>query len=258
MISQAPFEGALHILERALASLVGAARPGVTPLDLARLASALINDAGAVPILPSQTNDRGEPFDFAACVCVNAAAANAVPTPNPLAPGDLVTIDVALALPADPVFAVVDGATTCVVPGIPVPAAQSRLLEAARATIRACIASARPGATPATLRAAAAPVARAFGCSLASIALVHRVSQSPGPLHVPIPEHAPLQAGDVIAIEPLVIDADDPTLRLSPDGFTLHTARGSLAAYEEATIRVGDDDAAPALLPPADFRRWLI
>lgn len=254
-------KGALQILERALFSLVQDVVPGIAPGELAASAADLIVSLGATPILPDERNDRGGRFGFAACVCVNDAAANAVPTQIPLEPGDVVTLDVALAWPAHGLAAVnsavVDGATTCLVPGGTPDPRTANLRDAARAATGACLAAAHPGVTPGTLRGIATQAAVRFGVRLAEVPLVHRVGQGGDRLHVGLADLLPLQAGDVIAIEPIVIDGDGTTLRMDPDGFTLRTGGGEFAAYEECTMVVGDDEAAPRVLPPTEWRPWL-
>lgn len=253
-------KGALQILERALSSLAHVVAPGVTPRDLAIAAERIMVDAGARAVLPEETNDAGARFAWAACVCVNDAAANATPTDIPLARGDLVTLDIAFGWPLDAAAkgtsqAVVDGATTVVV-GNAENVAATRLRDAARGATRACLAAVQPGVTPAALREVAEAIARAMGVSLAAIPLVHRVQQGHGPLHVALPEHLPLQPGDVIAIEPLVVDGP-PILNADADGFTLRTDDGRLAAYEECTMVVGDDESSPRIVPLGALRPWL-
>lgn len=255
-------KGALQILERALSSLVDAAGPGVTPRELADLAGRVLESHGAGAVLVDEPNDAGEKFGFAACVCVNDATANAVPTDVPLAPGDLVTIDVALAWPVtrEPggAAAIVDGATTCIVPGRQ-PLDAINLRDAARAATSACILAAQPGVSPAAIREVARAVASRFGVVLAAIPLVHRVQQGQGPMHIALADHMPLQPGDVIAIEPLMLQSEHAQpLVLGPDGFTLRTRDATLGAYEECTMVVGDDEATPRTLPPATLRPWLI
>lgn len=253
-------KGALQMLERALSSLADAAAAGVTPRDLAMVAEGILADAGARAVLPKETNDIGTRFAWSACVCVNDAAANATPTDIPLARGDLVTLDIAFGWPLDAAAkgasrAVVDGATTVVV-GNAENVAATRVRDAARATTRACLAAVQPGITPAALREVAMAIASASGVSLASIPLVHRVQQGRGPLHVAIAEQLPLQPGDVIAIEPLVVEGCG-ALKLDADGFTLRTEDGGLAAYEECTMVVGDDESSPRIVPLGASRPWL-
>lgn len=254
-------KGALQILELALSALVDAATPGITPRQIADLAQRALVAQHCRPVLLHQFNDAGRRFAFAACICVNDTVANAIPTEIPLAPGDLVTLDVALAWSphsAAPVT-VVDGASSCLVPGSAQPVA-TRLRDAARAATRACLDAAQPGVTPAILRDVARTSARARGVALAPIPLVHRVKQGSIalhlPFHVPIPEHMPLQPGDVVAIEPLIL-ARDTEVDLDHDGFTLRTRGGVLGAYEECTMVVGDDEAIPRIVAPGLIRPWL-
>lgn len=257
-------KGALQTLERALFSLVQeasgveAAR-GRTPRELSGLAESILRDAGAIPVLPDEVGAAGTRFGYAASVCVNDVAANGVPTRRPLAPGDLVTFDIALAVEgAGGRRAVVDGATTCVIPGGPAREDALRLVRAAREATRACVWGARPGVTPAMLREVARGAVRPYDMHVASIPLVHRVHQGRGPMHGGLGEQMPLQVGDVIAIEPLVVvGAGAEPLVLDDDGFTLRTAGGALAGYEECTIVVGDGEAGELVMPPAGLRPWL-
>ena len=221
--------------------------------------------------LPDQPSFISTLFPAHAAISVNSAVANAIPSSTPLCAGDLVTIDIAMRWPASgPHFEVIDAACALVVLAEPSPAhlhdscAQieqqplrthlahpnpAQLLRACRATLRVLIQAISPGITPATLRRIAHACAQSQSVQLANLPLLHGVSRSN--LHVHLADHAPLQSGDLIAIEPVVLSlGESPDLITDADGFTLRTASGSIGVSEERTVLVGDDQASPSLVVP--------
>lgn len=76
------------ILHRVLREVVAAVAPGITPLELDKLARNRIREAGAKPAFLGQYG-----FPNTLCVSVNEAVVHGIPTNIPLAEGDIVGID---------------------------------------------------------------------------------------------------------------------------------------------------------------------
>ncbi|NUP27891.1 MAG: M24 family metallopeptidase, partial [Nocardia sp.] len=77
------------VVGRALVAVRAAAAPGVSTLDLDRIAEQVIRDAGAVPSFKGYHG-----FPASICASVNDRVVHGIPTATEvLAPGDLVSID---------------------------------------------------------------------------------------------------------------------------------------------------------------------
>jgi hypothetical protein len=261
------FLAARALLDDTLRDAVHAAVAGACPLTIARAAEHAIRARGGVPILitePTASHDGTPvPFGHAASICVNDVAANARPPGTPLCAGDLITIDIALAHAG----CVVDGAVSRVVGagvgGVGCSRADE-VLAGARAALAAGLDALHPGATPRAAMERARRAASALGLVLAEWPMVHRIGA--GRLHVPLGLHECLHAGDIVAVEPIVLEAGaDATLVPDADGTALRTrwatsldetrteayspgprgSRGPLAAFEERTVLIGDDESMP-------------
>lgn len=72
-----------------LAEVAKFVKPGVTTLELDRIAEQFIRDHGATPSFKGFDD-----FPFACCISVNDAVVHGFPTNDPLKEGDIVTVDV--------------------------------------------------------------------------------------------------------------------------------------------------------------------
>jgi methionyl aminopeptidase len=210
-----------------------AVRPGLSTLDLDRLAEAEVRARGATP---SFKGYRGFPATL--CVSVNAEVVHGIPSVDRvLGAGDLCKIDLG---------AVVDGyhadaAVTWVVGGTPPPGVQA-LVDGTYAALWAGLAAAVPGARVGDVSAAVQAAAQARGLGIVRGFTGHGVGRA---LHEepPVPNRGrrgrgpALEPGVVIAIEPMLV-LGDPDVALLDDGWTAVTADGGLAAHWEHTVAV--------------------
>ncbi len=236
---------AIRAAGRVVAAILAAVRekvaPGANSADLDALARDLIADAGAVPsFLGYHPRFAPTPYPAVICASVNDAIVHAIPGPEPLAPGDLLSVDLAVHL---------DGwcadAAISVIVGNPADPRDLALIDATNRALAAGIAAAQPGARLGDVAHAIGTTGRAAGFGLLADHGGHGVGRS---MHeqpyVPNEGRAGrgliLRPGLVLAIEPMLLAGGDG-YRQDRDGWTLRTADGSRAAHAEHTIAVTED-----------------
>jgi methionyl aminopeptidase len=199
--------------------------PGITLLELDRIADAFIRARGGIP---TSLGYKGYPR--AICISVN----------------DVVTIDVGVTL----CEAIADSAYTFGVGAVD--AESQRLLDVCQDALAAGIAEARLGNRIGDIANAVQTVVEDSGFSVVKSLVGHGVGrhyhEDP---HVPNfgdPGRGPkLSEGMTIAIEPM-ITAGGPDVWLAGDGWTISTTDGSRAAHFEHTVAIQGD--GPRILTP--------
>jgi methionyl aminopeptidase len=215
--------------------------PGVTTEELDRIAAAFIREHGGVP-----TSQGYKGYPKAICISPNDVVVHGIPDAYEVADGDLVTIDVGVTLDG----AIADSAYTFAVGDVDGEA--QRLLDACQEALWAGIGQARVGNRVGDISHAVQVVVEGAGFSVIRSLVGHGVGrhyhEDP---HVPNfgqPGRGPrLSEGMTIAIEPM-ITAGRPDVLLAPDGWTISTEDGSLAAHFEHTVAVTSD--GPRVLTP--------
>ena len=79
-----------RLVGETLELLRGAVRPGVTTLELDALAESNIRDHGGIPSFKGYSHP---PFPATICASVNEQVVHGIPSAQPLADGDIVSID---------------------------------------------------------------------------------------------------------------------------------------------------------------------
>ena len=222
-----------RVVAATLSALRGAVAPGVTTSELDRVAAEMFAAHGARsgPILT-----YGYPGSV--CLSVEDEIVHGVPGRRRLRAGQLITLDVAAEL--DGYHA--DAAITIGVGALDAP--RRRLIEAARAALRAGINAARPGAL---LRDVGSAIERkveahAFHVvpNLTGHGIGRRMHEEPTVPNWGAPDATlRLTRGLVFTIEPMIV-AGSPRIKLDRDGWTVRTIDGSLSAHEEHTIMISD------------------
>jgi len=220
---------------------------GVTTAELDALAEEYIRSQGGSPTFKGY---KGYPA--ATCLSPNDMVVHGIPGPHRLEDGDILSVDVGVTLGGF----VADSAWTFPVGAIS-PEAQ-RLLDTCRAALQAGIEQAMLGNTVSDISRAVQEVTEAAGFSVIRSLVGHGVGRS---MHedpqVPnfVSEHRgpELREGMTIAIEPM-ITAGGPEVYLHPDGWSISTSDGSLAAHFEHTVAITAEGpriltAAPVLVP---------
>jgi methionyl aminopeptidase len=212
-----------------------AARPGVTTGHLDEVARGVIDKRGA------RSNFLGyRGFPAVICASVNDELIHGIPGNRVLHEGDLVSIDcgaIADGWHGDAAFTMGIGAIT--------PAAK-RLIDTAEAALAAAIAAMRPGNHLGDVGHAIEGVVWAAGYGNPHDYCGHGIGRAmheePDVENRGRPGRGPeLKSGVVLAIEPMVIAGGRDDVVVLPDGWTVVTADGSLAAHVEHTVLVGEN-----------------
>jgi methionyl aminopeptidase len=215
--------------------------PGITTAELDGIADAFIRAHGGIP-----TSMGYKGYPAAICISPNDVVVHGIPGSHRVQEGDLITIDVGVTLDGF----IGDSAYTFGVGRID-PEAQ-RLLDVGQEALGAGIQQARLGNRVGDISHAVQLVVESAGFAVVRSLVGHGVGrhyhEDP---HVPnfgMPGRGPkLSEGMTIAIEPM-ITIGSPEVYLHPDGWTIITQDGSVAAHFEHTVAITAD--GPRVLTP--------
>ncbi|MEM8767209.1 MAG: type I methionyl aminopeptidase [Pseudomonadota bacterium] len=225
-----------RLVRRVFNQMKAAARPGVTTVDLDRIAGELFARAGA----------RSAPqhfYDFPGftCISVNEEAAHGIPGPRRLRHGDLLNIDVSAELDG---YVADMGQSFLVGRGR---RARQRICRAVEQAVGQAVAEIRPGASLNVIGSAVERVAVAGGYGIVRNLGSHGVGRSihEEPSYIPIDnpaEERVLEEGLVLTVEPF-FTTGRPWVEEQADGWTLAVQPGALVAQFEHTVLVGPEGA---------------
>ena len=222
---------------------------GTNLLDVDRWAQAMIIEAGAQSCYVDYAPSFGRgPFGHYICTSVNDAVLHGLPHDHALADGDLLTLDLAVAVDG----VVADSAISFLV-GDSEPPESVAMIRATERALSAGIAAARPGARIGDISSAIGAVLGEAGYRVNTEFGGHGVGstmhQDP---HVPNTGRPGrgyrLRPGLLLALEPWIM-ADTDELVTDADGWTLRSATGCRTAHSEHTIAITDDGAEILTLP---------
>jgi methionyl aminopeptidase len=211
----------------------GAVRPGITTASLDRVARDVLERRGA------ESNFFGyHGFPAVICASVNDEVIHGIPGSRVLEEGDVLSIDCGAIVNGwhgDAAFTMGVGAIS--------PDA-TRLIETAEAALAAAIREMRPRRHLGDIGAAVEAVVSAAGYGNPQHYCGHGIGRA---MHEdPDVENRgraghgyELQAGMVLAIEPMLLGGGRDDVIELDDGWTIATADGSLAAHVEHTVLVG-------------------
>ncbi len=211
-------------------------RPGLTTLELDRIALEMIRAAGATPSFVGVPGPKGA-FRHAICVSIDDEVVHGVPSARRVVrEGSLVSVDAG---------AIIEGwhgdaARTYIVGEVP--DAARRLVDATREAMYAGIAAATLGHHIGDISAAVEDVAIAHGLGVVRPFVGHGIGTE---MHEDpqVPNYRlasrgrKLEAGLCLAIEPMFM-LGRQEVRVDDDGWTVRTADGSLAAHFEHSIAI--------------------
>jgi len=227
-----------RIVAEVLALVESELKPGVSTAHLDRLAERHIRAAGAVPSFKGYGH-RSNPFPASLCISIDEEVVHGIPGERMIRDGQIVSIDAGAIY--DGWHG--DGARTFLV-GAPRPEV-AQLVETTRLAMMAGIAAAVPGAHLADISAAVQDTAAPHGYGIVRQFVGHGIGtemhQEPQvPNYRTGVRGMKLAPGICLAIEPM-LTLGGPDVEVKPDGWTVVTADGSLAAHFEHTIAVTEN-----------------
>jgi methionyl aminopeptidase len=217
-------------------------RPGVSMLELDRLAEEYIRDRGGVP---TSKGYRGYPATL--CISPNAMIVHGIPTEYRAREGDLVSVDLGVTLEG----LIADSAYTFGVGEISDDAQQ--LLDVCQEALAAGIEQAQVGRHVSDIGHSIQTVVEGGGFSVVRSLVGHGVGRAyhedPQIPNFGAPGRGPeLLPGMTLAIEPM-INAGGPDVVMHADEWSISSADGSLSAHFEHTIAVTEE--GPRILTAA-------
>ena len=232
-----------RIVAEVLALVEAELKPGVTTGHLDRLAERHIRSSGAVPSFKGYGH-LSNPFPASLCISIDDEVVHGIPGDRSIREGQIVSIDAGAIY--DGWHG--DGARTFVV-------GDSRpeigdLVDTTQLAMMAGIAAAVPGAHLGDISAAIEDVARPHGYGIVRQFVGHGIGtemhQEPQvPNYRTGSRGMKLEPGICLAIEPM-LTLGSHEVEVKPDGWTIVTSDGSLAAHFEHTIAV--TEAGPQIL----------
>ena len=228
----AKIDAAGTILADCLDLLAAEARPGVSTLELDRLAEGFIREHGGVPTFLGYHG-----FPGSICASPNDMVVHGIPGGYRIAEGDILSLDVGVTLDGY----VADSAITVAMGAVDVEAL--RLLDVTAESLEAGLAQCREGARLGDVSHAVQEVVEAAGFSVVRSLVGHGVGRE---MHEDpqIPNYGDagrgprLEEGWVLAIEPMV-NSGGHDVSIADDGWSISTVDGSLSAHFEHTVAVG-------------------
>ena len=223
-------QASAYVLQR----LCDAVTPGMSTLDLDRLAAEFIKETGGKSAF---LNYHGYPAQI--CCSVNEVVVHGIGRVDKVInPGDIVSLDVGVTVGGF----TGDNARSVIAGGVSTPL-KDKLLEATRSSLEAGIAAAVPGNRVCDIGAAVEKVVKAAGFSVVRDMVGHgcgrKMHEDPQVPNYKLPGFSPeLKPGMILAIEPMV---NVGTWRITidkEDGWTVRTADGSLSAHFEHQILI--------------------
>src|SRR5574344_246196 len=82
-----------QLVGKTLAEIAKIIKPGITTLELDKVAEEFIRDNGAIPTFKGFPNPYGGPFPNSICTSVNEQVVHGIPNDIPLKDGDIVSVD---------------------------------------------------------------------------------------------------------------------------------------------------------------------
>jgi len=205
--------------------------PGVTMLELDRIAEEHIRAHGGVP-----TSKGYKGFPAALCISPNSMVVHGIPSDYAAREGDLISVDLGVTLHG----LVADSAVT--LPVGDVSAEAQRLLDVCQEALAAGIMEAQAGNRLSDISHAVQTVVEDAGFSVVRSLVGHGVGRDyhedpQVPNFVMAYRGAQLVEGMTIAIEPM-ITAGAPEVFVHDDEWSISTVDGSLAAHFEHTVAI--------------------
>src|SRR4026208_1102333 len=223
-----------RLIGHVLAELRDMVEPGITTIELDRVAEKMIRDAGALPTFKGYNG-----FPYSICASVNEQVVHGFPSDYKLKDGDIFSIDCGVTLEGF----VGDTATT-----VPVGEVSEDLLKLIRITAECldrAIEQSVPGKHWGDIGWAVQELAEANGYSVVRDYVGHGIGrqmhEDPQIPNYGKPGQGPkIKAGYVFAVEPM-INLGGLHTRVLSDGWTVVTMDGQPSAHTEHTIAITEE-----------------
>lgn len=224
------------LVGRALAEVAKLIKPGVTTLELDRVAEEFIRDNGAIPTFKGFPNQYGQPFPGSICASVNDQVVHGIPNDKPLQEGDIVSVDCGTYMNG---FCGDSAYTFCV--GEVAPEVRE-LLKVTKEALYKGIENAVHGKRLGDISSAVQDHCEKHAYGVVREFVGHGIGKE---MHEepPVPNYGKrgsgvlLKSGMCIAIEPM-ITLGSPQIYMEPDRWTIRTRDGKWAAHFEHTLAV--------------------
>jgi len=236
-----------RIVAEVLALVETRLKPGVTTAELDELAEHHIRSSGAIPSFKDylgggRYGKTPSAFPGSICASIDDEVVHGIPDDRPLKEGQIISIDAG---------AIYDGwhgdaARTFVVGKAPEEV--RRLVDTTRLALMAGIAAARPGNVVGDISAAVEDIAAPAGYGIVRQYVGHGIGsemhQDPQVANFRSRDGGwprwPLEPGMCLAIEPM-LTVGSHEVETRPDGWTVVTRDGTLAAHFEHTIAITEN-----------------
>lgn len=228
---------ACRLVSRTLGELARHIKPGVTTLQLDRLADEFIRDNGAVPVFKGYPNPFGKPFPASICTSVNDVVVHGIPNEETvLKDGDVISVDCGAQLNGFNG----DSCYTFRVGEIALEVRQ--LLAVTKAALQSAIDCACAGKNLGDIGAAVQELCAKYNYGVVRELTGHGIGRD---MHEDpqVPNYGEwgsgimLKSGMCLAIEPMVT-LGDRSVYMLPDRWTVKTRDGKPAAHFEHTVAV--------------------
>ncbi|MBD5560937.1 MAG: type I methionyl aminopeptidase [Clostridia bacterium] len=231
-----------RLLARCMREVLAHAKPGVSTLELDIIADEFLRSRGAVPSFKDYPGGDGcRPFPGSICTSLNSVVVHGVPDRSLLKSGDVLSIDMG---------AILDGwhsdmARTVVIGGSGSPDVE-RLLAVTREAFYAGMLKARPGNRLRDISRAVQEVLKGGSLGIVTQLVGHGIGtemheEPEVPNYVFRGPNPRLQAGMVLAIEPMSTLGRGRVVWKDESDWPVTTADGTMAAHYENTVAVLED-----------------
>jgi methionyl aminopeptidase len=215
---------------------------GISGLDIDRMASDELRRLGGEPVFKGVPGPKGvQDFPNIICISVDDAVVHGIPNDQPFVDGQVVGFDFGVKYNG----MITDAARTFIVGGVARTKNEQILVDATKRSLDKGIETVKSGAKTGDIAAAVQEILDNFNLGIVRDLVGHGVGDD---LHEPpeIPNYGfkgigkLLSSGMTIAIEPMATLGSWQVV-LDPDGWTIRSRDGSIAAHFEDTILVTSD-----------------
>jgi len=225
------------LVGQTLAEVAKIIEPGVTTLQLDKIAEEFIRDNGAIPTFKGFPNHLGQPFPGSLCTSVNEVVVHGIPNDIPLKDGDIVSVDCGTYMNG---FCGDSAFTFCV--GDVAPEVK-QLLQITKESLYKGIEQAVHGHRLGDIGYAIQSYAESYGFEVVREFVGHGIGKE---MHEDpqVPNYGirgrgkQLKKGMCIAIEPMITQGNRE-IGIENDGWTVRTLDRKCAAHFEHTIAIG-------------------